>query len=417
MSKHIKLSDIATVIVGYPFKSENFNTEAEGIRLVRGMNVSEKKLRFDSESRWWNEFDETLQPYMLKSNDILIGMDGSKVGRNFAIVGDNDLPLLLVQRVACIRAKNPDLQKYIWACINDGRFTDYVNSIKTGSSIPHISKTQIEDFKIPLMDEISAINIGNWLSNVDSNISTNNFAIQTLESLAKTIYDYWFLQFEFPNEEGKPYKSSGGKMVWNEELKREIPEGWEVKKLADIEKDIVTGKTPTTKDSTNFGVDVPFVTIEDIRNNVFIIDTNRKLSTKGAETQRKKYIEKGSLCVSCIASVGEVGFVSQKSQTNQQINSIIFKNENNKEYLYFAIKSYFQNSRSKVGNIFDNVNKEEFSSINFLYDSNIINLFHVKTMLLFNQILNCTNQNQQLTELRDFLLPMFMNGQVIFKDI
>ena len=74
----------------------------------------------------------------------------------------------------------------------------------------------------------------NVITAIDKKIVNNNKTISELESLAKTIYDYWFLQFEFPNEDGKPYKSSGGKMVWNEELKREIPEGWDVKYLSNI---------------------------------------------------------------------------------------------------------------------------------------------------------------------------------------
>ena len=98
--------------------------------------------------------------------------------------------------------------------------------------------------------------------------------------MAKTIYDYWFLQFEFPNDKGNPYKSSGGKMVWNEELKKEIPEKFNRMVLKNIDGiTIITGKTPSTKED-NFGNDVMFITIEDLRKNTFIVDTNRKLSIK-----------------------------------------------------------------------------------------------------------------------------------------
>ena len=133
--------------------------------------------------------------------------------------------------------------------------------------------------------------------NIDKKIKNNNAINVELEGMAKTIYDYWFLQFDFPNEEGKPYKSSGGKMIWNEELKREIPEGWEVKTLEDIENNIVTGKTPSTTDSTNFDGDIPFITIGDIRNNIYILATEQKLSLKGANTQINKYLPENSICV------------------------------------------------------------------------------------------------------------------------
>ena len=283
-------------------------------------------------------------------------------------------------------------------------------------SFPQITFELLSEYLVPIPTLKKQKNVSRVLNNLNLKIVNNYNTINTLESLAKTIYDYWFLQFEFPNEEGKPYKSSGGKMVWNNDLKREIPEGWEIKKLANIEKNIVTGKTPSTKDNSNFGNDVPFITIEDIRNNIFITNTSRKLSNKGAENQQRKYIREGSLCVSCIASLGEIGFATEKSQTNQQINSIVFNNVNNKEFLYFSLKGYFENSSSKVGNVFNNMNKEEFSNIEFLYNSDIIKDFHNKIEPLFIQILNCSKQNQQLTELRDFLLPMLMNGQVTFKD-
>jgi len=234
--------------------------------------------------------------------------------------------------------------------------------------------------------------------------------------MAKTIYDYWFTQFDFPDENGKPYKSSGGKMVWNEELKREIPEGWERVLLKDIENNIVTGKTPSTKCPEYYNGDIPFITIGDIRGNTYIVSTEQKLSKTGADTQLKKYIPNNSLCVSCIASPGLIGFATTDSQTNQQINSIIFSNENNKFFLYFALNDFFSNSRgAKTGNTFDNMNKEEFSNIIMIYSSDIVSLFHKKVEPIFNMIRKNSVENQQLASLRDWLLPMLMNGQVRFK--
>ena len=119
-----------------------------------------------------------------------------------------------------------------------------------------LSKEAIENIKIPLPALDVQKKIGSFFSDIDKKIQNNNKQIQTLESLAKTIYDYWFVQFDFPNEDGKPYKSSGGKMVWDNYIKREIPEGWDVKKIKEIESNIITGKTPSTKDESNFGKDI-----------------------------------------------------------------------------------------------------------------------------------------------------------------
>lgn len=256
--------------------------------------------------------------------------------------------------------------------------------------------------------------IGNFLYFIYQKIQTNKKIIAELESMAKTLYDYWFVQFDFPDENGKPYKSSGGKMVYNNELKREIPIGWGVENLLSIESNIVTGKTPTTSNLNFYNGDIPFITIKDIRNNLFIANTEQTLSKSGAESQKKQYIEANSLCISCIATVGLVGITTAKSQTNQQINSVSCKNQENVPYLYFALKDYFKNlSTIKSGATFKNMNKTEFSSILILLPtSKIKRNFYEIINPTFRKIKNLNLENTQLTTLRDWLLPMLMNGQV-----
>ena len=233
-----------------------------------------------------------------------------------------------------------------------------------------------------------------------------------LAAMAKQLYDYWFVQFDFPNQDGKPYKSSGGKMVWNEKLKREIPEGWEVKELGKIEPNIVTGKTPSTINEKNFGGNIPFITIDDIRGNTYIFKTQRTLSNKGAESQKNKYLKDNSLCVSCIGTIGVMGFNSILSQTNQQINSIIFSKEENREYIYFSLKLYFEHTSAKTGNIFANMNKEEFSSILIVVPTlKLISRYHNIVGTFFKEIRDITEQIYILTKQRDELLPLLMNGQ------
>ena len=256
-------------------------------------------------------------------------------------------------------------------------------------------------------------NITYLLEKLDSKIENNTKQIEFLESLAKTIYDYWFVQFDFPNEDGKPYKSSGGKMVWDNYIKREIPEGWDVKKIKEIESNIITGKTPSTKDESNFGKDIPFITIGDIRGKSFVTNTEISLSFSGANSQKNKFIPKHSLCVTCIATPGLIGITTKESQTNQQINSINCKYEQNLYYLFFAIKDYFKySSGAKTGNTFLNMNKEDFSNIELVYNKNVIKQFYETVCGIFNQIEKNELCNQKLCELKDWILPLLMNGQV-----
>ena len=309
--------------------------------------------------------------------------------------------------------KGVDL-KYIYYLINILDLRGYI----TGSAQPKLNQENLKKIEINLPMYNIQKKIAKLLNLIDSKIELNNKINSELEAMAKTIYDYWFLQFEFPNEDGKPYKSSGGKMVWNDELKREIPEIFQKLLLKEIKNiSVITGKTPSTKDETNFGNEVPFITIEDLRENVFVVNTKRKLSKKGANTQEKKYIPSGSICVSCIATIGEIAITTETSQTNQQINSVICGGEEIRNYLYFYLKNIFLNFKVKSGNIFSNMNKEEFESVKILLPTeNILVKFSKIVSPILSKIEINTKENQELASLRDFLLPLLMNGQVGFEE-
>ena len=315
-----------------------------------------------------------------------------------------------------LRAKENIDERFLYYLSISPEFRKQAISLMEGTSgrkRVNENALKISDFLIPDFEEQKKI--ANILSAIDDKISLNNQINQELEAMAKTLYDYWFVQFDFPDQNGNPYRSSGGKMVYNPELKREIPEGWGVETLRDFESKIITGKTPSRANSDNFGGEIPFITIGDIRGNTFIYSTSESLTDLGASVQQNKYLPKGSLCVSCIATVGEIGFTTEWSHTNQQINSIVFEDKTHRYYLYFALKNYFENAKAsaKTGNTFANMNKEDFSGIRIILSSKEIkNYFHEISEPYFAQIKCLQGENQELTQLRDWLLPMLMNGQV-----
>lgn len=319
-----------------------------------------------------------------------------------------------------LRAKENIDERFLYYLSISPEFRKQAISLMEGTSgrkRVNENALKISDFLIPDFEEQRKI--ANILSAIDDKIQINNQINQELEAMAKTLYDYWFVQFDFPDQNGKPYKSSGGKMVYNPELKREIPEGWGVETLRDFESKIITGKTPSRANSDNFGGKIPFITIGDIRGNTFIYSTSELLTDLGASVQQNKYLPEGSLCVSCIATVGEIGFTTEWSHTNQQINSIVFEDETHRYYLYFALKNYFENAKAsaKTGNTFANMNKEDFSGIRIILPSKEIkNNFHEISEPYFAQIKCLQGQNQELTQFRDWLLPMLMNGQVKMED-
>lgn len=154
----MRIGSLSQCITGYAFKSENFSF-VEGIKIVRGDNVTEDSLRWGDKTRYWNEYSEVLDRFQLQQDDIVIGMDGSKVGKNYAFIKESDLPLLLVQRVARIRSNSELIAKWIHFNIGTYNFKYYINLSKTDPAIPHITLKNITSYPIciPNIDELNQI--------------------------------------------------------------------------------------------------------------------------------------------------------------------------------------------------------------------------------------------------------------------
>lgn len=146
-----RLDEICQVVTGFPFKSSLYSFK-EGIKVLRGENVSLGFLRWDTEKRWKDNLDD-YKNFYLKENDYVIGMDGSRVGRNRTIIFNSDLPLILAQRVACLRAYREEQQSYLNILLMRDEFEKYIELVKTGTSIPHISSNQIKSFKCLIPNE------------------------------------------------------------------------------------------------------------------------------------------------------------------------------------------------------------------------------------------------------------------------
>ena len=412
MSEWKALSSITSKIgSGSTPRGGNSVYSDSGISFIRSQNVLDMDFSTENLAFINDNQAEKLNNVIVEKNDILLNITGDSIAR-CTVVPEEILPARVNQHVSIIRCKNTEESKYVMYYLQ--YMKKYLLQIsKVGGTRNALTKEAIGKLPIKISDDCNKIS--KILDNIDQKIHINNQINQELEAMAKTLYDYWFVQFDFPDQNGKPYKSSGGKMVYHPELKREIPEGWGVETLRDFESKIITGKTPSRANSDNFGGEIPFITIGDIRGNTFIYSTSESLTDLGASVQQNKYLPEGSLCVSCIATVGEIGFTTEWSHTNQQINSIVFEDKTHRYYLYFALKNYFENAKAsaKTGNTFANMNKEDFSGIRIILPSKEIkNNFHEISEPYFAQIKCLQGQNRELTQLRDWLLPMLMNGQV-----
>lgn len=220
--KTYKLCEVANLSTGFPFDGQKYTKE--GLRVVRGDNITIGALRWDADKdKRWNETFSRAKEFSLQEGDIVIGMDGSRVGRNRAQIKVSDLPLLLAQRVACIRHNSQTLQKFLYYQIFSNRFENYIKSVHTGTSIPYVSLKQIGDFSFQVPDLFTQQRITNILSALDDKIELNHRINKNLEQQAQALFKSWFVDFE-PFQDGKFVNSELGM----------IPERWKAGNLEEL---------------------------------------------------------------------------------------------------------------------------------------------------------------------------------------
>jgi len=230
--KTIQLSEIAEFRNGLNFSKAS---NGAGCKII---GVSDFKNQFIPDYEQLNEInpiDITKKEDYLKEGDIVfVRSNGNKalVGRSLYI--NKNIPLLFSGFCIRLRLIRDEVTALflVYFC-KTNRFKKSISALG-GTSIQNLNQQILGTVYVPLFSKDKQKNITNILFNLDKKIELNNKINQKLEAMAKTLYDYWFVQFDFPDENGKPYKSSGGKMVYSDELKREIPEGWEVKTLSEL---------------------------------------------------------------------------------------------------------------------------------------------------------------------------------------
>lgn len=313
--------------------------------------------------------------------------------------------------VLCIRCNRDMSPEYLYGVLSQDSFFNYDMAGSKGSKMPRGDKNHIMNYPIPILNNMHKI--GDFIVDINAKISNNNRINAELESMAKTIYDYWFTQFDFPDENGKPYKSSGGKMVWNEELKREIPEGWGVGNLYDIA-DFINGlacQKFRPKDDIH---KLPVIKITEMHDG--ITENTEYVSDDISE---KNIIIDGDILFSWSATLETMIWTGGKAGLNQHIFKVIPK-INSKYYVYMQLSAYIINfiqmaeaRKTTMGHITTDHLKQ--SKI-VLPPIDVSKRFDDEITVFFEKAISNDVQNRKLASLRDWLLPMLMNGQVGFEE-
>jgi type I restriction enzyme S subunit len=284
-------------------------------------------------------------------------------------------------------------------------------------SFPQITFDLLSEYKIRVPNITTQQKIASVLSVLDSKIELNICINAELEEMVKTIYDYWFVQFDFPDANGKPYKTSGGKMFWNEQLKREIPEGWEAGNLLHLG-EIIGGSTPPREVNEYFtSKGTAWITPKDLSLNIgnkFITRGELDVSDLGIKAASLKIMPKGTILLSSRAPVGYLAISREQVTTNQGFKSFVPNKGFPTEFVYYTVKNMIPTiENNAVGSTFKEVSATTLKTIPICLPNKIvIEKYSELISDVFKRQDIVEVENQQLSELRDWLLPMLMNGQV-----
>ena len=303
-----------------------------------------------------------------------------------------------------------------WSIINKQKVAPYYlynylkalnfNNLYTGSTLPSMTNSAYYSIPINLPSLDNQNQIAFILKIIDKKIELNNKINYELENFAKTLYDYWFVQFDFPDENERPYKSSGGTMVYNEILKREIPIGWEVIALSDIA-NITMGQSPSGSSYNTTGQGMPFHQGCANFGDKFPI-------AEQYTTEPSRMANVGDFLVSVRAPVGSLNIAIEKCCIGRGLAAINSKTNDN-EYLYQILQN-FKNQfelRNSIGTTFGSITKDDlFSLLVIKPKENVLESYKQICQSLSQEQYNLFLENYKLTKIRDYLLPMLMNGQV-----
>lgn len=313
--------------------------------------------------------------------------------------------------VLVFRAKDRHSPSFLYAILLQDSFFDYVMQGTKGSKMPRGDKEQILRYEMPTFS-CSEESIGTFFLNLDRKIHLNERINQNLEAMAKQLYNYWFVQFDFPNEEGKPYKSSGGKMVWNEKLKREIPFGWHCGNLFEIAvftNGLACQKFRPKDDEAS----LPVIKIREMHDG---ISADTEKVTPNIPESVKVY--NGDVLFSWSASLEVMLWAYGLGGLNQHIFKVTSANDFPKSFFYFQLLDYVdvfkkmaEARKTTMGHITQDHLQQ--SAIAIPDNKDIADRFEELISPIFNQIIKLHEEILNLTKQRDKLLPLLMNGQVL----
>jgi type I restriction enzyme S subunit len=385
----------------------------QGIPCIMPANMVNNRVDVSSIAMISEADAERLSKYVVSEGDIVYSRRGDVTLK--ALIREDESGYFCGTGCLLLRPGSKVDSEFLTYYLSTDTMKWWIKQQAVGATMPNLNTGILAriPFRAPSKKEQSSL--ARVISSLDKKIEVNNKINAELEAMAKLIYDYWFVQFDFPDANGRPYKSSGGKMVYNEELKREIPKGWEVDTINNIVsvKD-GTHDSPKPKDSG-----YPLVTSKHLKPEGLDFVNANLISVEDYESVNKRSkVDTGDILFSMIGSIGEIYRVDEK-EVNFAIKNVgLYKSSEKPDYInyiYMFLKSYdmlryMDNVTS--GSIQKFIGLGALRNMPILINDETIRQFVKTTEHLFEKKSLIKLENQKLTQLRDWLLPMLMNGQV-----
>lgn len=320
----------------------------------------------------------------------------------------------VAQRLLTLRGKKGVLDNdFLLYYLQSSEGQQRIMAKQSGSTVMGIRQEEFRKINILIPSYEEQKKIASVLSALDDKIALNKKMNQKLEAMAKRLYDYWFVQYDFPDKNGHPYKTTGGPMTYNPTLKREIPEGWEVSNICPL-MEILPGGTPSKAKPEYWNGDIPFFGPTDYCGDVFQLSTEEHITENGLNNCASALYPPKTIFITARGSVGKLIVCGKPMAMNQSCYALKPFDLEKYEYLFYLTKQLIEQLKKKgSGSVFKSINTLDIEQ-SFMSNApnEIIELYCKKVKSIFERIKSNTVEIAKLTKLRDKLLPLLMNGQV-----
>ena len=395
--RKVKLGDICETQYGYTASAETVDT---GTKFLRITDIVPETIDWDSVP-FCKISNEDRAKYILRKGDIVVARTGATVG--YAKYIKNDVESVFASYLVRFKViDNLADKEYVGLCVTSKAFKDYILSIANGSAQPNANSQMMSSFELALPSLTVQRRIAEVLSRYDALIENYQRQIKLLEEAAQRLYKEWFVDLRFPGHQSTPIINN-------------LPQSWQ-KKTA---KDFFTmsiGKTPPRAESGWFSTDdkdVPWVSISDMKDVMFVNITNERLTHEACDHFNVKIVPEGTILLSFKLTVGRVSIADKPVCTNEAIAHFMRDGDKWREYTLMYLRNYHYDSLGNTSGISKAVNSTIIKNMPFVMPSNdILDGFSKMSSPIINQIRNLSTQIRNLSEARDRLLPKLMSAEI-----